>query len=444
MRTRAQLRKLRSSLTQVWDQNVCALGDQRAADGVPGGVRTEIASSWKRSARHISPGVTEALLSNESDTRTVFQASPLSTAVRQLEAELRAAADDGDLVIAVTDPGARILWTHGSSVMRRTAEKVNFVPGGRWDEASVGTNALDLALRLDRTATVYSAEHFSSCVHDWVCYAAPVHDPRTGRQLGVLDLSTTWDRAHPIGLAMARALARLMEREVRSVPMQAATGPEGGGCGRGLLDLRLLGRASVWLDGRPLRLARRQTEILALLALSPEGLDLGELHARLYGDRPVSLGTLKAEMSQLRGVLGGRLASRPYRIDLPVRCDATDVLERLRAGDVAGACERYGRPAHRAAVRSAARGGVAVHRTSPVRPGDPRAVGTGRARAGGRSGPPERRAPAWSLNGRRADLPFANLRRPTLSPQLKRTAEGGTTWPVPPSLNEPGRPTHAP
>jgi len=342
MRTRAQLRKLRSSLTQVWDQNVCALGDQRAADGVPGGVRTEIASSWKRSARHISPGVTEALLSNESDTRTVFQASPLSTAVRQLEAELRAAADDGDLVIAVTDPGARILWTHGSSVMRRTAEKVNFVPGGRWDEASVGTNALDLALRLDRTATVYSAEHFSSCVHDWVCYAAPVHDPRTGRQLGVLDLSTTWDRAHPIGLAMARALARLMEREVRSVPMQAATGPEGGGCGRGLLDLRLLGRASVWLDGRPLRLARRQTEILALLALSPEGLDLGELHARLYGDRPVSLGTLKAEMSQLRGVLGGRLASRPYRIDLPVRCDVTDVLDRLRAGDVAGACERYG------------------------------------------------------------------------------------------------------
>ncbi len=221
-------------------------------------------------------------------------------------------------MVAVTDPGARILWTHGGSVMRRNAEKVNFVPGGRWDEASVGTNALDLALRLDRTATVYSAEHFSSCVHDWVCYAAPVHDPRTGQQLGVLDLSTTWDRAHPIGPAMARALALLMEREVRPAGTGAPCGPPGTGPGRGLLDLRLLGRAGAWLHGRPLRITRRQTEILALLALSPEGLDLGELHARLYGDRPVSPATLKAELSQLRAVLGGRLTSRPYRIDLPV------------------------------------------------------------------------------------------------------------------------------
>jgi hypothetical protein len=342
MRTRAQLRRHRSALAQAWDQNVRAIGGQ-PADGRPGGVRTEIASSWARSARHVSPDVTQALLAGD-DTRAAWEASPLSTAVRRLEAELRAAADDGDLVVAVTDPRARILWTHGGPAMRRNAEKVNFVPGGRWDEASVGTNALDLALRLDRTSTVYSAEHFSSCVHDWVCYAAPVHDLRTGQQLGVLDLSTTWDRAHPIGPAMAGALARLVEREARLVEREARpagartlTGPQGAG----LLDLRLLGTAGARLDGRPLRLTRRQTEILALLALSPEGLDLGELHARLYGDRPVSLGTLKAEMSHLRALLGGRLASRPYRLDLPVRCDVSDVLDRLRAGDVAGAAERY-------------------------------------------------------------------------------------------------------
>ena len=79
-----------------------------------------------------------------------------------------------------------------------------------------------------------------------------------------------------------------------------------------------------------------------LLALNPDGLDLGDLHARLYGDRPVSKGTLKAEMSQLRAVLGGRLESRPYRIGLDVHCDVADVLHRLRAGDVLGATERYG------------------------------------------------------------------------------------------------------
>ncbi len=336
----SELRKRRSSLTQAWDRYV---GEASAAPapGASDGVRPEIASSWKRSAWHISPQATEAPLANSGDALAAWESSPLCVAVRTIEAELRRVADDGDLVVAVTDPDARILWTQGGSVMRRRAEKVNFVPGGRWDERSVGTNALDLALRLDQAATVYSAEHFASCVHDWVCWAAPVHDPRTGRQLGVLDLSTTWDRAHPIGLATAGALARLVEGEIRP-GMTAITAPApGDGARRAVLDLRLLGSASAQVNGRRLRLTRRQLEILALLALSSDGLELGDLHAQLYGDRPVSKATLKAEMSVLRAALGRRLTSRPYRIDMPVRCDVSEVLDHLHRGDVAGAVERY-------------------------------------------------------------------------------------------------------
>ena len=341
MPTRAQLHRRRSVLTRAWDLHVPAICGKRPASTERAGVRTEIVASWERSAAHITPQVSQAPLADADEIRAAWEASPLSVAVRHLEAQLQAAADDGELVVAVTDPAARILWTHGGAVMRRQAEKVNFVSGGQWDEASVGTNALDLALRLDHVATVYSAEHFSSCVHGWVCWAAPVHDPGTGRQLGVLDLSTTWDRSHPIGLATAEALARLLGGAARAA-ITVDTGPHGTVGRRALLELRLLGRADVYLDGARLRLTRRQTEILALLALNPDGLDLGELHARLYGDRPVSLGTLKAEMSQLRALLGGHVESRPYRIALDVRCDVTDVLRRLRARDVAGAAERYG------------------------------------------------------------------------------------------------------
>jgi len=339
MFTRAQLHRRRSILEHAWNLHVPAICDMRRTDAVRAGVRTEIAASWERSAAHIMPAVGEAPLADADETRHSWETSPLSTAVRYLESQLRAAADDGELVVAVTDPGARILWTYGGAVMRRRAELVNFIPGGRWDEASVGTNALDLALRLDHPATVYSAEHFSSCVHDWVCWAAPVHDLATGRQLGVLDLSTTWDRSHPIGPATARALARLLGREVRNAP--AAAAPREEPCSGGVLDLKLLGQPSARLNGARLPLSRRQVEILALLALNPDGLGLAELHTRLYGDRPVSQGTLKAEMSQLRARLAGRLESRPYRISLEVRCDVTDVLHRIRAGDVAGAVERY-------------------------------------------------------------------------------------------------------
>ena len=341
MFTRAQLHRRRTLLAQTWDRHIPAICDKQPASAPRAGVRTEIMASWERSAAHIMPEVYEAPLADLDETRLAWETSPLNAAVQQLEAQLQAAADDGELIVAVTDPDARIMWTYGGAVMRSRAEKVNFVPGGRWDEASVGTNALDLALRLDRAATVYSAEHFSSCVHGWVCWAAPVHDPVSGRQLGVLDISTTWDRSHPIGLATAGALARLLGREVRET-VTAANAHDGPDSCSGLLELKLLGQPSAQLNGARLRLTRRQIEILALLALNPDGLDLAELHARLYGDRPVSPGTLKAEMSQLRAVLGGRLESRPYRIGLDVRCDVTDVLHRLRAGDVTGAVERYG------------------------------------------------------------------------------------------------------
>ena len=343
MFTRSQLHRRRSHLARAWDQHIPAICDKRPAGAARMGVRAEIAASWERSAAHIMPEAHEAPLADVDETRRTWEESPLNAAVRQLGAQLQAAADDGELVVAVTDPDARILWTYGGAVMRTKAESVNFVPGGRWDEASVGTNALDLALRLDRAATVYSAEHFSSCVHGWVCWAAPVHDPATGRQLGVLDLSTTWDRSHPIGLATAGALARLLGGEVRAASAVTAAGAHDGASScHGLLELKLLGQPSAQLNGARLRLTRRQMEILALLALNSDGLELAELHARLYGDRSVSLGTLKAEMSQLRARLGGHLESRPYRIGLDVRCDVTDVLHRLRAGDVAGAVERYG------------------------------------------------------------------------------------------------------
>ena len=120
-------------------------------------------------------------MDDESEARAFWHDSPLQRAVVGVEAELRRTAEDGDLVLAVTDPQTRILWTYGGRVMRRKAESVNFVAAARWDDESVGTNALDLANRLGRPAMVFSAEHYAPIVHNWVCWAAPVHDPRDRR-----------------------------------------------------------------------------------------------------------------------------------------------------------------------------------------------------------------------------------------------------------------------
>ncbi|HIZ98952.1 MAG TPA: transcriptional regulator [Candidatus Janibacter merdipullorum] len=321
----------RRTLERAWER-------WHQGTGAEDGVRPEILSSWRRSAAHVTDEVDAAPLADEGETRSLFEGSPLSTAVDRLQGALRSAAEDGDLVVAVTDPQTRILWTYGGRVMRGAAEEVNFVAGGRWDEASVGTNALNLALRTDEVSTVFAAEHYAPIVHNWVCWAAPVHDPVTGIQLGVLDLTTTWDRAHPIGTATAQALARLLET---AIPATAVPTPPSSEPGAGL-HLRLLGAVEAHLDGTRLLLTRRQGEILALLAMHPDGLSLGELHAHLYGDERVSTGTLKSEVSHLRAALGGRLASRPYRLDLPVTTDVDAVRRAVRRGDPRTAVSAYG------------------------------------------------------------------------------------------------------
>jgi transcriptional regulator of acetoin/glycerol metabolism len=329
------LRARRRDVVRAWTQYV-----ERGLGSAPPDVRPEILHSWDRSGEAVTPDLTAAPMADESDTAAYFRGSPLQVAVERVEDELRRTAEDGDLVLALTDDETRILWTYGGRVMRRKAETVNFVAGARWDEQSVGTNALCLAVRDRAPSMVFSAEHYAPIVHNWVCWAAPVHNPVTGEQLGVIDLSTTWDRTHPIGLATARMMARMIEgalpRSAWSPHTEVPTDPPDG------LSLTLLGTAETRLDGRRLLLNRRQTEILALLALHPEGLSLEHLHARVYGDQAVTLSTLKAEVSHLRSALGGQLASRPYRLTLPVRTDVDAVLALVRAGDVRGAVAAYG------------------------------------------------------------------------------------------------------
>ncbi|MBN2624419.1 MAG: hypothetical protein JXA83_13665, partial [Acidimicrobiales bacterium] len=179
-----------------------------------------------------------------------------------------------------------------------------------------------------------------------------------------------WKRANPLGLATVTSLAQVVEHELRLDRSFAdLLGPA--------LELGVLGQQRAVLDGRPLRLTLRQIEILTILsALGTAG--LGELHAHLYGDRPVALATLKGEMSRLRRVLGGRLTSRPYRLTLPVRVDAAGLLERVDAGDVEGAARMYAGqvlPASEAPFVIAQRHHLDVAlRTALLRHGTPAAV----------------------------------------------------------------------
>jgi hypothetical protein len=277
------------------------------------------------------------------DIAVRWRESRLGRASRPVLDDLTDLAHSGDMMAAITDESVTIAWIAGGRTMTTRADRVHFTLGGCWAEHAVGTNALALAHRDTRPAEVFSAEHFAPMVHDWVCYSAPILDPDTGQFLGVLDLSTEWQKAHPALLSTVSALARCIEYELETMDRWNHTErrppvrPEG-------IVLRTLGTPSLAVDGSGVMVTPRQLELLTVLSFHPVGLGLDELTGRVYGDRPVSPSTVKAELSHLRHQLGGRIGSRPYRLVGPVDTDHHRVLDALTGGDVAEAVRLYRGP----------------------------------------------------------------------------------------------------
>ncbi|MGK5694708.1 transcriptional regulator [Streptomyces sp. URMC 128] len=335
MSQRPDLRQRRAVLEHEWSRWVPRLSVAGARPGGSAALRHEVTESWARSLSSVDPGRDSAPVTDGGPVHQRWTSSPLYRPVSGLAGELRSIAEDAGFVTAVTDESGTILWTCGGPAMRRRAERVNFAPGGRWDEQAMGTNALSLALRTGRPSSVFSAEHLVSALHGWVCYCAPVHGP-DGRVLGVLDLSTTWDRSHPLAMSTVRTLVSTIEaRLTTELPRP------------GQLRLTCLGTehtVPAAREGRPLRLRPRQVEILTLLALEPDGFSPERLRAALYGDRPVTASTFKAEISHLRRALGGGVSPRRYALTIPVSCDAADVLRALEQGDTDTALRLYGGP----------------------------------------------------------------------------------------------------
>ncbi len=309
--------------------------DAEATPGQPP-VQPAIRASRSRSAATVDPARSAAPVDDdESATRERWAESPIRRSQVRPDVQLADAAEQSGLVAAITDADGRLLWTSASRQMRRIADRVGFVPGGHWDERSVGTNAVGLALHIGQPATVFSSEHWSEFVQDWVCWCAPIRAP-DGRLLGAIDLSGRWDRDSPLARLAVESLGKLVEAHLPADVLNPAVIEPG-------LTLRVLGQPEARLDGCSINLSPRQYEIACVLAINGPT-TLATLRDLVYGARPVTDTTIKAEMSHLRRLLGGAIASKPYRLTTLSRVDAVDVLDLLRRGDVDTAAHLYRGP----------------------------------------------------------------------------------------------------
>jgi hypothetical protein len=123
---------------------------------------------------------------------------------------------------------------------------------------------------------------------------------------------------------------------VRAVEDLTAAGP-----GPALPMLEALGREEgiLRVGGRTIRLSRRHTEIVALLAANPQGMTTEELAVALYGEtgRPASV---RVELCRLRKA-APRIVNERNRVKLQLDADFLVVQRLLRAGRALEAAQRY-------------------------------------------------------------------------------------------------------
>ncbi len=141
--------------------------------------------------------------------------SGLAEVMPVLRSGLVGLAEESGHIMVVVDAQGRILWRDGSAAVRRRADALGFVEGADWHEEAVGTNAIGTALVAQRPVQVFAAEHYVRSHHPWTCAAAPLHNPRDGQLLGVLDVSGPAPTVHATTLALVDAVAKLAEAQLR-------------------------------------------------------------------------------------------------------------------------------------------------------------------------------------------------------------------------------------
>ena len=168
-------------------------------------------SRCRSSGLRVAPWVADA-----DETSARWEIHPLAEMAPLIRSCLAATADESQHLIVVSDANGVLLWVEGNATVRlRAADSMNFAEGALWSEGGAGTNAIGTAIAAEHAVQVFASEHFNEIVQEWTCAAAPVHDPDTGKLIGVIDLTGQMRTVHPHSMAVATATAQAVEAQLR-------------------------------------------------------------------------------------------------------------------------------------------------------------------------------------------------------------------------------------
>jgi transcriptional regulator of acetoin/glycerol metabolism len=167
-------------------------------------VRKPILASWWRSRQwHVAADRInlDYLHAPDLETRLARSADPV---LRKLHEEL----SGQPISVILTDAEGLVLARlTGDHDLERALDSIKLAPGFSYAEDRVGTNGIGTALEAGGPAHVFGHEHYAESLDRFGCAGVPIHDPISGKTVGVIDLTCWRKDADPLMISLVKATA---------------------------------------------------------------------------------------------------------------------------------------------------------------------------------------------------------------------------------------------
>lgn len=177
----------------------------------PGLLHAPLAQSWERSyIAGLSPERTLEKISQSTLREVIDQSHEFLAFAKPIMQTVSEQIKNSHSMLALADKNCTLIHTLGDRSFLDKAAQVALSEGANWQECSVGTNAVGLALKERSAVQVNGFEHFlvrNGFLH---CAATPVYSAH-GDIAGILDISSDRGQQNSHMLGLAKIAARMIE-----------------------------------------------------------------------------------------------------------------------------------------------------------------------------------------------------------------------------------------
>jgi transcriptional regulator of acetoin/glycerol metabolism len=167
-------------------------------------VRKPILASWWRSRQwNVAADHIDLSYLHDPDLETTL-ARTADPVLRHLHEQL----DGQPISIILTDAAGMVLTRlTADHDLERALDGIKLAPGFSYAEERVGTNGIGTALESGGPAHVFGHEHYAESLERFGCAGVPIHDPVSGKTVGVIDLTCWRKNADPLLLSLVKSTA---------------------------------------------------------------------------------------------------------------------------------------------------------------------------------------------------------------------------------------------